>query len=131
MGNQRHIHEFLGVTTIDDGHNHVYIGTTDPAPNGVPHIHEYHTWTNFNDGHRHEIKGRTGPAIPVSGGGHIHYFEGFTSGYPSHRHWYSGRARKSWSSRKNWRCTIPSSTLILQVAVSEIVLDESSPNMSL
>lgn len=94
-GDQRHVHEFFEITTINDGHNHVYVGTTDPAPNGVPHIHEYHTWTHFINGHRHEIKGKTGPAIPASSGGHIHYFEGFTSGYPSHSHWYSGKTRQS------------------------------------
>lgn len=92
--NETHVHEFIGITTITDGHNHKYVGTTEPAPNGIQHTHDYDTWTLFVDGHRHEIYGRTGPAIPVSGGGHVHYYEGYTTGYPDHHHWFSGYTTK-------------------------------------
>ncbi|WP_019533980.1 YmaF family protein [Paenibacillus ginsengihumi] len=87
-----HVHPFSGVTSYDAGHTHQYVGTTEPAPSGVPHVHRYHTVTSFNHGHTHTIHGVTGPAIDVPGGGHIHYFEGFTTvnGMPPHTHRYKG-----------------------------------------
>lgn len=87
---QTHVHEFIGETTITEAHKHNYVGTTDPAPNGIQHTHDYYTWTLYVDGHRHQISGRTGPAIPVQGGGHVHYYEGYTTGFTEHQHWYSG-----------------------------------------
>ncbi|WP_065412039.1 YmaF family protein [Pseudobacillus wudalianchiensis] len=92
---ERHVHEFLGMTSIEIDHTHEYAGTTEPAPSGVPHTHEYITWTHHIDGHRHEIRGRTGPAIPLQGGGHIHYFQGFTTSYPSHYHQFQGATMMS------------------------------------
>jgi hypothetical protein len=92
-GRMLHTHGFSGVTSLDVGHRHSYVGTTRPAPSGVPHTHEYSTITTLNDGHRHRIAGRTGPAIPLTGGGHFHYFTGITTidGSTPHSHSYSGR----------------------------------------
>jgi len=93
-GRMLHTHGYSGVTSLDVGHRHYYIGITQPAPTGVPHSHVYSTVTSFNNGHEHNINGRTGPAIPVPGGGHYHFFEGVTTvnGRTPHRHTYSGRA---------------------------------------
>jgi hypothetical protein len=91
-GRPLHIHNFSGVTSYDVGHAHNYVGTTEPAPSGVPHTHGYYTVTSFTDGHTHVIRGRTGPAIEIPGGGHYHFFEGVTTvnGRPPHTHKYSG-----------------------------------------
>lgn len=92
-GRSVHVHNFSGVTSFDAGHKHRYMGTTEPAPSGVPHTHYYSTVTSFNDGHTHLVRGRTGPAIPLPNGGHYHYFEGITtvSGRIPHTHMYSGK----------------------------------------
>lgn len=90
VSNDHHVHEFIGETTITNGHNYRFVGTTEPAPNGIQHTLDYYTWTLYVDGHRHRTSGRTGPAIPVQGGGHVHYFEGFATGYPAHHHWFGG-----------------------------------------
>ncbi|WP_010530249.1 YmaF family protein [Lentibacillus jeotgali] len=86
---QTHVHPFIGVTDTVEGHQHKYVGLTEPAPSGIQHFHDYLTWTFFVDGHRHVLYGKTGPAIPVEGG-HIHHFEGYTIGYTYHQHWYNG-----------------------------------------
>lgn len=87
-----HTHHFQGVTSFDVGHNHRYVGTTEPAPSGVPHRHRYFTFTSIDNGHRHIIQGITGPAIPLPDGGHIHHFSGTTTvdGRIPHRHHYRG-----------------------------------------
>ncbi len=87
-----HVHEFSGVTSVNVGHRHDYVGTTEPAPSGVEHTHEYMTITSVDAGHRHEIRGITGPGVRIPGGGHFHYFEGVTSvnGDTPHRHAYRG-----------------------------------------
>ncbi|KRF13652.1 YmaF family protein [Paenibacillus sp. Soil787] len=87
-----HRHMFSGITSLNDGHVHEYIGITEPAPTGVPHVHRYHTVTSLNDGHTHIIEGATGPAIDLPTGGHVHYFEGFTTvnGMHPHTHHYKG-----------------------------------------
>jgi hypothetical protein len=92
-GEAVHVHHFSGVTSFDVGHRHRYLGTTEPAPSGVPHTHAYFTVTSFDDGHEHVIKGRTGPEIPLPNGGHIHLFEGVTTvnGIIPHTHYYAGR----------------------------------------
>jgi hypothetical protein len=91
-GRQLHIHPFSGITSVDVGHSHMYVGKTEPAPSGVQHTHAYAAETSINDGHLHFIRGRTGPAIPLPNGGHIHFFEGVTTvnGSTPHRHHYSG-----------------------------------------
>ncbi|MDQ0214401.1 hypothetical protein J2S13_000797 [Oikeobacillus pervagus] len=95
-GRPIHVHEFKGVTSYDDGHDHRYAGTTEPAPSGVQHTHRYFTFTSFNDGHRHQVKGVTGPAIPLPGGNHYHEFRGVTTiqGRTPHRHRYNGRTSR-------------------------------------
>lgn len=87
-----HRHDFAGVTSFDNGHQHRYAGTTEPAPSGLPHTHRYMAITSTNDGHRHEIRGVTGPAIPLPQGGHYHEFRGITTvnGMFPHSHSYSG-----------------------------------------
>jgi hypothetical protein len=92
-GEPVHTHQFKGVTSFDVGHNHRYVGTTEPAPSGVQHTHKYFTFTSFDDGHKHEIKGVTDPAIFLPSGGHIHEFSGVSSvdGATPHRHKYSGK----------------------------------------
>ncbi|MDN9011466.1 YmaF family protein [Brevibacillus laterosporus] len=87
-----HRHPFSGTTSFNDGHDHQYIGVTEPAPTGVPHVHRYYTITSFDDGHSHVIEGTTGPAIQLRRGGHIHYFEGYTTvnGRRPHTHHYKG-----------------------------------------
>ncbi len=87
-----HRHMFSGITSLDYGHVHEYVGLTDPAPTGVPHVHRYHTVTSMNDGHTHIIEGATGPAINLPNGGHVHYLEGFTTinGMHPHTHHYNG-----------------------------------------
>jgi hypothetical protein len=92
-GRPVHVHKFSGVTSYDVGHNHQYVGITEPAPSGVQHTHRYVTFTSFDDGHRHEIRGVTGAAIPLPGGGHYHKFSGVTTinGQVPHSHQYSGK----------------------------------------
>ncbi|MBG9774955.1 YmaF family protein [Brevibacillus laterosporus] len=87
-----HTHPFSGTTSFNDGHDHQYIGVTEPAPTGVPHVHRYYTVTSFDDGHTHVIGGTTGPAIGLPRGGHVHYFEGYTTvnGRRPHSHHYKG-----------------------------------------
>jgi hypothetical protein len=91
-GRPVHVHPFAGTTSFDVGHNHQYVGLTEPAPSGIPHVHVYYANTSFDEGHRHMISGTTGPAIDVPGGGHIHHFEGYTTvnGTTPHSHMYSG-----------------------------------------
>jgi hypothetical protein len=95
-GRDLHVHHFSGVTSYDVGHRHQYVGTTEPAPSGVPHTHAYSTVTTFDDGHDHVIKGRTGPGIPLPNGGHFHFFEGVTTinGRTPHTHYYSGKTSR-------------------------------------
>lgn len=92
-GRPIHTHEFRGVTSFDVGHDHRYVGTTEPAPSGVQHTHRYFTFTSFDAEHRHVIRGTTGPAISLPEGGHYHEFSGVTTvdGEIPHRHRYSGR----------------------------------------
>jgi len=92
-GRPVHVHPFSGVTSFDVGHRHRYIGTTKPAPSGVPHRHAYYTVTTVDDGHSHVIEGVTGQAIPLPGGGHYHFFRGVTTvnGMIPHRHAYAGK----------------------------------------
>lgn len=92
-GRAVHTHEFSGMTSFDDGHNHQYAGTTQPAPTGVQHTHQYFTFTTVDNRHRHQIRGVTGPAIPLPNGGHYHEFKGVTTidGMHPHRHSYGGR----------------------------------------
>jgi len=92
-GRPTHVHEFSGITSIEDGHSHYYAGVTAPAATGIPHVHEYYTETAFNDGHTHLIRGTTGGVISLPSGGHYHYFEGFTTinGRHPHSHAYQGR----------------------------------------
>ena len=92
-GEALHVHNFAGVTSYNVGHRHRYLGTTEPAPSGVPHTHAYYTETSFDDGHRHVIRGCTGPAIPLPGGGHYHLFRGYTTvdGRIPHTHYYCGK----------------------------------------
>ncbi|MFC0215777.1 YmaF family protein [Paenibacillus chartarius] len=87
-----HIHQFEGVTSLDVGHNHRYVGLTFLAATGVQHVHSYYAETSIDDGHAHIIQGTTGPAIPLPNGGHIHYFEGYTTvnGSTPHTHMYRG-----------------------------------------
>ncbi|WP_458413458.1 YmaF family protein [Schinkia sp. CFF1] len=96
-GKPVHTHCFSGVTSIDVGHRHKYVGKTEPAPSGVQHTHGYFTFTSFNDGHKHVIKGVTGPAIFLPNGGHIHEFCGMTSvdGQIPHSHRYEGKTSPS------------------------------------
>ncbi|HHY74276.1 MAG TPA: hypothetical protein GX497_13840 [Bacillus bacterium] len=96
-GRPVHIHHFSGVTSFDVGHNHKYVGKTEPAPSGVQHTHRYFTYTAFNDGHKHVIKGVTGPAISLPNGGHIHEFSGMTTvdGHVPHSHRYEGKTSLS------------------------------------
>jgi hypothetical protein len=91
-GRPVHVHPFSGTTSFDVGHDHQYIGVTEPAPSGIQHVHGYFANTSFNDGHIHFISGTTGPAIDLPGGGHYHLFEGYTTvnGATPHRHKYSG-----------------------------------------
>lgn len=92
-GRPVHVHEFRGVTSFDAGHNHRYVGTTEPAPSGVQHTHRYFTFTSVDNRHQHEIRGVTGLAIPLPNGGHYHEFSGVTTvnGMNPHRHNYSGK----------------------------------------
>lgn len=94
-GNPRqvHIHALSGMTTINDGHAHQYVGWTAAAPTGMPHVHSYNTVTYVNQGHTHLIQGTTGPAVALPNGGHFHLFQGFTTinGSAPHSHGYSGR----------------------------------------
>ena len=91
-GRPVHTHEFRGVTSFDDGHNHHYAGTTEAAPSGVQHTHRYFTFTSVDDQHNHVINGVTGLAIFLPDGGHYHEFSGVTTvdGEDPHRHRYEG-----------------------------------------
>lgn len=92
-GRAVHSHEFRGVTSFDVGHDHRYVGTTEPASSGVQHRHRFSTVTSFDANHDHVIRGVTGPAIPLPTGGHYHEFSGVTTvdGDTPHAHRFSGR----------------------------------------
>lgn len=91
-GRPVHVHPFAGITSFDVGHDHRYVGITEPAPSGKQHVHNYYANTSFDDGHSHVISGTTGPAIDLPGGEHIHEFEGHTTvnGTTPHSHMYKG-----------------------------------------
>jgi hypothetical protein len=91
-GKPVHVHPFSGSTTFNNGHDHYFAGTTEPAATGVEHVHGYHVVTSINDGHTHLIRGATGTSIEIETGGHFHRFEGFTTvnGRNPHSHMYEG-----------------------------------------
>lgn len=91
-GQPVHTHEFKGITTFDVGHDHRFMGKTEPAPSGVQHNHRYCTFTSFDAEHKHVIRGVTGPAIFLPDGRHYHKFCGVTTvdGEIPHRHQYEG-----------------------------------------
>lgn len=91
-GNPSHIHQISGRTSSDLAHYHIFVGTTDPSPNGIQHTHHYFMYTSVDDGHIHEIRGFTGPAIYLPNGEHYHEFQGVTTvnGLTPHSHSYRG-----------------------------------------
>lgn len=92
-GRQKHVHEFVGSTGIEDGntlHNHRFAGVTDQAVpiHGGSHKHKILTNTDFFNNHFHEIEDFTGPAIDVGNGRHVHFVRGKTTVNDRHSHNY-------------------------------------------
>lgn len=82
-----HAHNYYGGTSYDDGHMHLYQGTTTPAPGGPSHTHHISVRTTTEQMHNHLMDVETGLPIPVQLG-HVHYFTGITSvnGIRPHSH---------------------------------------------
>ena len=88
---QRHVHEFLGSTKLDDKcsdkHNHRFAGVSGEAiPTLGSHKHKIYAQTDYF-GHYHELKDIfTGPAIRVGDGKHVHFVKGETTMDDGHDH---------------------------------------------
>ncbi|WP_420851995.1 YmaF family protein [Pelotomaculum isophthalicicum] len=80
-----HTHNFYGGTSYDDGHMHLYQGTTTPSPEGPSHTHHIYVRTTTEQMHDHLMDVETGPPIPIQWG-HVHYFSGTTSINGAHPH---------------------------------------------
>jgi hypothetical protein len=72
-----HRHSFIGLTTLDAGHNHIFSGMTSEAPDTAGHIHSMRGTTTIDDGHAHRYDLTTAPGVEY-GNGHLHPFEART-----------------------------------------------------
>jgi hypothetical protein len=62
-GLDQHVHYFNGVTTLNDGHTHKYVGITGPAvPIQGGHVHLISGVTSFDDHHIHYYGNYTEPS---------------------------------------------------------------------
>lgn len=86
----RHVHEFVGSTQINDGHNHRFAGVSGPAIlTNSSHVHRIAVRTDFYEDHVHRLNRLTGRAIDVGGGRHIHFvINGLVTLADGHRHPY-------------------------------------------
>jgi len=86
----RHVHEFVGSTQINDGHNHRFAGVSGPAiRTNSSHVHRIAVRTDFYEDHVHRLNRLTGRAIDVGGGRHVHFVRnGLVTLADGHRHRY-------------------------------------------
>ena len=84
-----HTHNYKGVTTFNDGHEHGYVGTTSQAPDIPGHTHRMVGETTFDDGHSHGYSLQTSPPLPA-GNGHTHYYQSETTFNDQHIHYLFG-----------------------------------------
>lgn len=89
MQNEMHTHNFIGVTTLNDGHTHQYSGFTSSSANVPGHIHAMIGTTTVNDRHRHGYNQQTSQSISVMEG-HTHNYQASTSFVDGHDHNLSG-----------------------------------------
>lgn len=85
-------HRMQGVTSLNDGHQHLFSNITDLLiPEAGTHRHTFQGITNTTEGHRHSYSGTTGPAINGQGARHFHRFRVVTRLADGHTHVISGR----------------------------------------
>lgn len=89
MPGNLHSHEYRGNTTYNDGHVHMYYGSTSQVPDTPNHMHIMMGETSYNDGHTHRYSLYTSPSIKV-GNGHTHYYQAGTSFNDNHLHYLYG-----------------------------------------
>lgn len=89
MPNYLHSHNYNGVTSVTDRHDHRYIGRTNKEPDVRGHTHLMEGYTTRDDGHIHFYRLRTGPAV-YRQGGHYHYYQGDTDVADRHTHGMNG-----------------------------------------
>jgi hypothetical protein len=92
QGFSRLQHRMEGVTSIIEGHQHLFSNVTDLLIR-IPrsHKHTFQGITNTTSSHRHSYSGMTGPAINGQGANHFHRFRIFSQISAGHRHIISGR----------------------------------------
>lgn len=84
---ESHVHMFLTMADIADGHQHAIVGTTGPEiKKGQTHVHCIRIRTSYDDGHWHEVDIMTGPSIEISEEKHTHCMGGETSCNNGHLH---------------------------------------------
>lgn len=89
MPNGFHTHNFNGVTSITDNHDHRYSGITSRDPDTMGHTHIMEGFTTTDDLHIHAYRLRTGPAI-YRNGDHYHGYQGSTAVAVTHFHGMNG-----------------------------------------
>lgn len=83
-----HLHDYYGRTSVDRGHFHTFVGSTDtetPVANG--HVHNYANETRVAENHTHLMTGTSGLQVSVLMG-HVHRLSGRTTVNDNHSHSY-------------------------------------------
>lgn len=88
----KHVHGYSGMTNLNYGHKHRYMGVTGPVyyKGSRYHCHEIMGMTTCDDGHYHAYRGRTGPAMEAEGGRHVHHYRFETNFADKHTHIMEG-----------------------------------------
>lgn len=83
-----HVHVFIGNTSCDKDHSHLFTGTTGPEIEvaGGRHVHNFEGRTSFDHAHWHGFEGRTGLDIELPDGYHTHRMDFMTEVAIEHRH---------------------------------------------
>jgi hypothetical protein len=89
MPNGFHTHNYNGVTSINNRHDHRYSGRTGREPDTMGHTHVMEGNTTTDSGHSHFYQIRTGPAI-YRNGDHYHSYQGDTDMAFMHIHSMNG-----------------------------------------
>lgn len=89
MPNGFHTHNYYGVTSFVDRHDHRFSGRTSREPDTMGHTHIMEGDTTRDDGHAHLYQMRSGPAI-YKNSGHYHAYQGNTETADLHTHRMQG-----------------------------------------
>jgi hypothetical protein len=90
-----HVHVFVTMANVAQGHQHMLLGTSSPAiPRKGSHVHRICEVSSFDPKnadapHWHEVNVMTGPSLSTPEGEHTHYFAGKTSFDRGHSHTFS------------------------------------------